>query len=107
MFSIFQFTLSLRQYGVGGVLIGVAPDGRGLSEIDLMLYANRAAKVIDQAAHSFNYVLRSIYFSLATLAWFIDDRLFCSGQVFPDTNLGCSAITGDNPALKLCGRLWL
>ena len=31
----------------------------------------------------------------------------CSGQVFPDTNLGCSAITGDNPALKLCGRLWL
>lgn len=29
----------------------------------------------------------------------------CSGQVFPDTNLGCSAITGDNPALKLCGRL--
>jgi hypothetical protein len=33
--------------------------------------------------------------------------LMCSGQVFPDTNLGCSAITGDNPALKLCGRLWL
>jgi uncharacterized membrane protein len=77
---IFQFTWSLRQYGVGGVLIGVAPDGRGLSEIDLMLYANRAGKVIDQAAHSFNSVLRSIYFSLATLAWFIDDHCLCSLQ---------------------------
>ncbi len=81
MFSIFQFTWSLRQYGVGGVLIGVAPDGRGLSEIDLMLYANRAAKVIDQAAHSFNYGLRAIYFSLATLAWFIDTRLFMLATV--------------------------
>lgn len=28
----------------------------------------------------------------------------CSGQVFPDTNLGCSAIAGGSPALKLCGR---
>jgi len=81
VFTFFQFTWSLRQYGFGGVLIGAAPDGRDLSEADLMLYANRTAKVIDQAAHSFNYGLRAIYFSLATLAWFIDARLFMLATV--------------------------
>jgi uncharacterized membrane protein len=81
VFTFFQFTWSLRQYGFGGVLIGAAPDGKGLPEAELMQYANKAAKVIDQAAHSFNYGLRAIYFSLATLAWFIDSWLFMLSTV--------------------------
>ncbi len=81
VFTFFQFTWSLRQYGFGGVLIGAAPDGKGLAEAELMQYANKAAKVIDQAAHSFNYGLRAIYFSLATLAWFIDSWLFMLSTV--------------------------
>lgn len=81
VFTFFQFTWSLRQYGFGGVLIGAAPDGKSLSEVDLMQYANKAAKVIDQAAHSFNYGLRAIYFSLAALAWFIDSWLFMLSTV--------------------------
>ncbi len=81
IFTFFQFTWSLRQYGFGGVLIGAAPDGRKLSEAELAQYANRTAKVIDQAAHSFNYGLRAIYFSLATLAWFISAYLFIVATV--------------------------
>ena len=81
VFTFFQFTWSLRQYGFGGVLIGAAPEGRDLPEHELMLYANRAAKVIDQAAHSFNYGLRAIYFSLAALAWFINAWLFMASTV--------------------------
>lgn len=81
VFTFFQFTWALRQYGFGGVLIGAAPDGKGLPEAELMQYANKAAKVIDQAAHSFNYGLRAIYFSLATLAWFIDSWLFMLSTV--------------------------
>lgn len=81
VFAFFQFTWALRQYGFGGVLIGAAPDGKSLSQAELMQYANKAAKVIDQAAHSFNYGLRAIYFSLATLAWFIDVRLFMLSTV--------------------------
>lgn len=81
IFTFFQFTWSLRQYGFGGVLIGAAPDGRQLSETELAQYANRTAKVIDQAAHSFNYGLRAIYFSLATLAWFISAWLFIVATV--------------------------
>ena len=62
-------------------MIGAAPDGKGLPEAELMQYANKAAKVIDQAADSFNYGLRAIYFSLATLAWFIDSWLFMLSTV--------------------------
>lgn len=81
VFAFFQFTWSLRQYGFCGVLIGAAPDGRGMTFEDQQLYANRAAKVIDQAGHSFNYGLRSIYFSLSALAWFIDPILFMASTV--------------------------
>lgn len=81
VFAFFQFTWSLRQYGFCGVLIGAAPDGRGMTVEDQQLYANRAAKVIDQAGHSFNYGLRSIYFSLSALAWFIDPILFMASTV--------------------------
>lgn len=81
VFAFFQFTWSLRQYGFCGVLIGAAPDGRNLNEEDQALYANRAAKVIDQAGHSFNYGLRSIYFSLSALSWFIDPILFMVSAV--------------------------
>jgi uncharacterized membrane protein len=81
VFAFFQFTWSLRQYGFCGVLIGAAPDGRNLNEADQALYANRAAKVIDQAGHSFNYGLRAIYFSLSALSWFIDPMLFMVSSV--------------------------
>lgn len=81
IFTFFQFTWSLRQYGFGGVLIGAAPDGRQLNPDELQQYANKAAKVIDQAAHSFNYGLRAIYFSLALLAWFISTWLFIASTV--------------------------
>lgn len=81
VFAFFQFTWSLRQYGFCGVLIGAAPDGRGMATDEQALYANRAAKVIDQAGHSFNYGLRAIYFSLSALSWFIDPWLFMAASV--------------------------
>ncbi|WP_419571888.1 DUF599 domain-containing protein [Rheinheimera sp.] len=81
VFAFFQFTWALRQYGFGGVLITAAPDGKNLTEEEHALYANRTAKVIDLAGHSFNYGLRAIYFSLATLSWFIDPLAFMATSV--------------------------
>lgn len=81
VFAFFQFTWSLRQYGFCGVLIGAAPDGRAMPVEEQDVYANRTAKVIDQANHSFNYGLRAIYFSLAALTWFIDSALFMGATV--------------------------
>ncbi|MBC3764492.1 DUF599 domain-containing protein [Neptunicella marina] len=76
VFAFFQFTWALRQYGFGGALVGAAPNGNRIPEEQLETYANRTAKVIDQAGHSLNYGLRALYMSLSTLAWFIDSRLF-------------------------------
>ncbi|MDN4501129.1 DUF599 domain-containing protein [Alteromonadaceae bacterium BrNp21-10] len=81
VFAFFQFTWSLRQYGFAGVLVGAAPNGNKMEQDKLLQFANRAAKVIDQAGHSFNYGLRAIYLSLSTLAWFIDPRLFMATTV--------------------------
>ncbi|WP_416305164.1 DUF599 domain-containing protein [Neptunicella sp. SCSIO 80796] len=82
VFAFFQFTWSLRQYGFASVLVGAAPNGNLIPEDQLEHYANRTAKVIDQAAHSFNYGQRALYLSLSTLAWFIDPRLFMFTTVF-------------------------
>jgi len=81
VFAFFQFTWALRQYGFAGVLITSAPDGKNLTTEELGLYASRTSKVVDLAGHSFNYGLRAIYFSLATLSWFIDPVLFMATSI--------------------------
>ncbi len=74
--AFFQFTWSMRQYGFVNVMIGAAPiDLDGLNE-NLKGYARQVAVVQDQAAHSYNYGLRSYYFSLAVISWFIHPLAF-------------------------------
>lgn len=74
--SFFQFTWSMRQYGFVNVMIGAAPiDTSGLND-NLKAYAKQVAKVQDQAAHSYNYGLRSYYFALAAICWFFHPFLF-------------------------------
>ena len=41
-----------------------------------MYFAVRSAKVLSMAGNQFNYGLRSYYFGLATLAWFITPWLY-------------------------------
>jgi len=68
--SFFQFTWSMRQYGFLNVMIGATPfDPSGKNE-NLTAYAKQMAIVQDQAAHSYNYGLRSYYFALAAMCWF-------------------------------------
>ncbi|TWX71788.1 DUF599 domain-containing protein [Colwellia demingiae] len=68
--SFFQFTWSMRQYGFLNVMIGATPfDLSGKNE-NLTAYAKQMAIVQDQAAHSYNYGLRSYYFALAAMCWF-------------------------------------
>ena len=68
--SFFQFTWSMRQYGFLNVMVGASPiDLSGLNK-RLRSYALQMAVVQDQAAHSYNYGLRSYYFALAAMCWF-------------------------------------
>lgn len=69
--AFFQFTWSMRQYGFLNVMIGAAPIDLEGKNTQLQKYAKQMAIVQDQAAHSYNYGLRSYYFSLAVICWFI------------------------------------
>lgn len=83
IFAFFNFTWSLRQYSFANVLMGAAPapDDERVSEEERRLFAISAAKVIDQAGHSYNYGLRSFYFAMAVMGWFIHPLLFVAGYL--------------------------
>lgn len=78
IYAFFTFTWSLRQYGFCSVLMGAFPHvskGEQVSEEDEK-FVKHLAKIIDHAGHSYNYGLRSYYFALSTLAWFIHPIAF-------------------------------
>lgn len=74
--AFFHFTWSMRQYGFLNVMIGAAPIDLKGTNPNLKQYAKQMAVVQDQAAHSYNYGLRSYYFSLAAICWFFHPLLF-------------------------------
>lgn len=78
VYAFFKFTWSMRQVGFATVLIGAAPNANNpdLSENALRETSERAARVVSMAAHHFNFGLRSYYFALAVLAWFVSPWLF-------------------------------
>ncbi|MFB9885026.1 DUF599 domain-containing protein [Balneatrix alpica] len=73
VYAFFKFTWSLRQYGFCSVLVGGAPlpDDPKVSAKERQILAARCAKVCSMAANNFNFGLRSYYFGLALLGWFI------------------------------------
>ncbi|UTW13746.1 DUF599 domain-containing protein [Marinobacterium rhizophilum] len=77
VYSFFKFTWSLRQYGFSSVMIGGAPlPSESLSEQRLHAHADRIADMTSLAANNFNTGLRTYYFSIAVLGWFINPWLF-------------------------------
>lgn len=77
-YAFFTFSWSMRQYGFAMVLIGSAPLDQEAAEDKegTEKFIRVSAKVIDLAAHTYNYGLRAYYFSLSALAWFINGWLF-------------------------------
>lgn len=70
VYAFFKFTWALRQFNYCSTLIGAAPKGPDER------FAARAAAVSTHASKDFNQGLRSYYFSLATLAWFVSPWAF-------------------------------
>ncbi|WP_286235498.1 DUF599 domain-containing protein [Thalassotalea sediminis] len=79
--AFFQFTWSMRQYGFLNVMIGAAPTDQSGTNKNLLAYAKQMAVVQDQAAHSYNYGLRSYYFSIAAICWFFHPLLFILASI--------------------------
>ena len=76
VYAFFKFSWALRQYGFASVLLGRAPDYHELSEAAARQFSSHAGQVISRAAQAFNFGLRSYYFSLAYLLWFLNPWIF-------------------------------
>lgn len=68
-YAFFKFAWSQRLFGYCAVLIGATPEWDHTRETEIMAAADRAGIVNGLAARSFNRGLRSIYFTLGSLAW--------------------------------------
>lgn len=81
IYAFFKFAWSFRLFNYCSILIGSAPlvpDNEAQAEA----YASRASKVNTSAANHFNRGLRSYYFALAALGWFIHPIAFIVGTTW-------------------------
>lgn len=83
VYAFFTFTWSMRQYGFCFILFGSSfktvryyKGSDDFSPLASGRNSQAMAKVIDRAAHSYNYGLRAYYFALAVAAWFISPWAF-------------------------------
>ena len=78
VYAFFTFSWCMRQYNFAAVLVGSAPmiGERLVNELERKAFALRAARVLSLAANQFNFGLRSYYFGMAMLSWFISPLVF-------------------------------
>ena len=76
VFAFFKLTWSLRQFNYVAILIGAAPPPEQADSADGLRFADTAAGVASRAAEHFNKALRTYYFGLAALSWFLQPYLF-------------------------------
>jgi uncharacterized membrane protein len=86
IYAFFKFTWSLRQYGFSSVMLGGAPMPEDpVSAQERSACSRRIARMASMAANNFNSGLRTYYFSMAVLGWFINPWVFMAlstGVVF-------------------------
>jgi len=70
-YTFFKFAWAQRLFGYCGVLIGATPEWDAEREAEIIAAADRAGRVNALAARSFNRALRSLYFTVASLAWLV------------------------------------
>jgi uncharacterized membrane protein len=85
VYAFFKFTWSLRQYGFVTIMVGAAPvesESETENSLDQTLnnkreaLAKRIASMTSMAANNFNVGLRTYYYSIAILTWFINPWFF-------------------------------
>ncbi len=77
VYGFFKFTWSLRQYGFVTIMVGGAPTPEeNICAQEKEAHAQRIAKMASMAANNFNIGLRTYYFSIAILGWFVNPWIF-------------------------------
>ncbi|GAA3581337.1 MULTISPECIES: DUF599 domain-containing protein [Marinobacter] len=82
IYAFFKFTWSMRMYNFVAVLIGGAPfpGDKQVSPASREAFARSAAQVCNMAGDAFNLGLRSYYYALAVVAWFIHPVAFLAAS---------------------------
>lgn len=81
VYAFFKFTWSLRQYGFVTIMVGGAPTpSEQCSDEERNALASRMASMASMAANNFNSGLRTYYFSIAMLTWFINPWAFMAAS---------------------------
>ncbi|MGH1470984.1 MAG: DUF599 domain-containing protein [Cellvibrionaceae bacterium] len=76
VYAFFKFTWSLRQYGFVAVMLGGALIKSDMSEEKYLQQVDSISKMASKAGGNFNNGLRTYYFSMAVLGWFINAWIF-------------------------------
>jgi uncharacterized membrane protein len=76
VYAFFKFTWALRQFNYVAILIGAAPPWTEASSPEALIVAEQARVIATRASGHFNKAMRSYYFGLAALTWFIHPYLF-------------------------------
>jgi len=76
VYAFFKFTWSLRQYGFVAVMLGGAPVRTEMQEDKYQNQIDSISKMASKAGGNFNNGLRTYYFSMAILGWFINVWIF-------------------------------
>jgi uncharacterized membrane protein len=71
VYAFFKFAWCLRQFNYTLVMIGAAPQAEQCDATIMAAFPTRAATILSRAQDNFNRGLRSYYFALALLPWFI------------------------------------
>lgn len=74
IFSFFKFTWVARQFNYASVLIVAAPHSKTISEKE-EVWVSQISTILSNAARHFNASIRSYYFGLVALSWYISPIL--------------------------------
>jgi uncharacterized membrane protein len=71
VYAFFKFSWAIRQLNFCGILVAATPKTPKGDAEELATYINRIARITSYAGSNFNHGLRSYYFAVAAMGWFL------------------------------------
>jgi uncharacterized membrane protein len=81
-YAFFKFSWGIRQLNFTSILVAAAPKQAADNPEQYAVHINRIARVTSYAGSNFNHGLRSYYFALAALGWFLHPWLMIIATVW-------------------------
>ena len=80
-YAFFKYTWALRQYNYASIMILASPPITKLNKKAEDI-ASRNARILSNAARHFSMGIRSYYFGITALTWFLNPNLFIATTTF-------------------------